>query len=319
MTEPGPAELTKIGCDPQDFFKVRANEYHGPCPDCGGKDRFVIFTNRPFPHWNYFCRVCTPEGGWLDQLNTQLRDPLTDAQRQEFIRLRKQQEQQAEAARIIRLKEFTTAELWAELNRRMSEDNKQWWRQRGIDDDWQNYLKLGYIEDKVYKVGDQLYHSPAYTIPYLRDDKKPVTMQYRLTKPNDPGDKYRFENGLDAAWYTTTPGEKITDGVVICEGAIKSIVTKMYMTGETGYSVLAVPSKNSWAGIVEVVKDCGRVWVVLDPDGKREANKLGAEIGKNARVINLPGKIDDMINDNELTENSFLYALKTARTPSKVV
>jgi hypothetical protein len=318
MTEPGPIELTKIGCDPAAFRKVGANEYKGPCPICGGKDRFVIFTNRPFPHWNYFCRVCTPEGGWIDQLNKQLRDPMTDAQRQAYALQHQEETKRAEAARISRLKEFTTAELWAELNRRMSEENHRWWKQRGIDNDWQNYLQLGYTDDKVYKVGDLLYHSPAYTIPYLRQDK-PVTMQYRLTDPQDPADKYRFENGLPAAWYTTEPNQKLADQVIICEGAIKAIVTKMYMTHDLACSVLAVPSKNSWAGIVEHVKDCGRVWVVLDPDGQKLANKLGAEIGRNARVINLPGKIDDMINADELDENSFAYALKTAYAPSKVI
>ena len=319
MTEPGPTELLKIGADPAQFRKVRANEYHGPCVMCGGKDRFVIYTNRPFPHWNYMCRVCTPDGGWIDQLNKSLRDPMSEAQRQEYARQRQQQEAQQALERAAKLKEFTTQELWAELNRRMNEDNRQWWIDRGINQEWQDYLSLGYTGDKSYRVGDLIYHSPAYTIPYLRYNAKPATMQYRLTEPVNPGDKYRFEPGLPATWYTTEPAIPLTDGVIICEGAIKAIVTKMYMTVETNFSVLAVPSKNSWAGIAEVVKDCGRVWIVLDPDGQKEANKLALEIGKAARIVDLPGKVDDMINANELDVTLFDYALKTARTPRTAV
>lgn len=317
MTNPGPTELSKIGCDPAQFQKFGPNEYHGPCPVCGGRDRFVLFTNRPFPHWNYMCRVCTPEGGWIDQLNKTLRDPLTQAQRQEFARQRQREEAQRAVELAARMKQFTTDELWSEWHRRMVENNRQWWRQRGINDDWQDYLQLGFIEDKSYRVNETIYHSPAYTIPYLRAGMKPVTLQYRLTDPHDPADKYRFEPGLPSAWYNTTPNFPLTDGIIICEGAIKAIVTKMYMTVTESLSVLAVPSKNSWAGIAETVKDAARIWVILDPDGQTDAQKLAATIGKNSRIVSLPGKIDDMINCDELDESLFRQALKTAARGGK--
>ena len=283
---------------------------------CGGKDRFVVFTNRPFPGWNYFCRVCTPEGGWIDQLNEQLKQPMNEERRREFAQAKQLEDAKAAAALVERMREFTTAQLWAELHRRMSEDNRQWWRERGITDDWQDYLKLGYAADKAYHHADKIYHSPAYTIPYLRQNDT-LTMQYRLTEPADPGDKYRFEPGLPAAWYTTSPTEAITDKVIICEGAIKSIVTKIYLSVDESYTVLGVPSKSSWAGLENIVKDCGRVWVILDPDGQKEANNLAFRIGAAARVIDLPAKIDDMVNADELSADQFARLMRFARIPTQ--
>jgi len=286
-------------------------EWHTSCARCGGKDRFVIREWREYPHWLVMCRQCAPEWVWLDQAAPMLRQELTPEQRQEYARRRAEAEQQRQVETQKRLAEFTTAELWMELNRRMSEDNREWWRRRGVPDEWQDYLRLGYIPDKPYRSNEVLYHSPAYTIPYLRGDL-PVTMQYRLVSPADPGDKYRFEAGLPAAWYDTTPTRPLSDEVVICEGAIKAMATKVYSGIKESVSVLAVPAKRSWAGVAQVVANCGRVWVMLDPDGTRDARDLAHEIGKAARVVLLPGKVDDALVSGDLTTDElrkyFRYA-----------
>jgi len=39
--------------------KKTANEWSGPCPFCGGKDRFTVFLDSG----RYMCRQCTPKGG----------------------------------------------------------------------------------------------------------------------------------------------------------------------------------------------------------------------------------------------------------------
>lgn len=283
------------------------------CPRCGGKDRFVIREWREYPHWLVMCRQCAPDWVWLDQMAPTLRQELTPEQKREYTQRRAEAEQQRQAETKRRLAEFTTAELWAELHRRMSEDNREWWRRRGVPDEWQDYLQLGYIPDKPYKFNDQLYHSPAYTIPYLRDSA-PVTMQYRLVSPAEPGDKYRFEAGLPAAWYNTTPTEPLGDEVVICEGAIKAMATRVMGGLKDAVSVLAVPAKRSWAGIAEAVQNCGRVWIVLDPDGTRDARDLAGEIGKAARVVLLPKKIDDALVSGELSQAELaLYFRYSAR------
>lgn len=269
--------------------KVTTTEAAGPCPMCGGRDRFHVHAIREWPSWLWMCRVCSPEWRWLDEYDERLKRSMSP---DEMIRLANERALMEKARKEElqkSLARFSTAQLWQELHRRMNEDNREWWRARGIPDEWQDYLQLGYIPDKIITGGA---HSPAYTIPYLRGSQA-VTMQYRLTNPPDPKDKYRFEAGLPSAWYATNPAEPLKDQVIICEGAIKAMVTAIY--SNTTAAVVAVPSKTSWAGIQQTLKDAGRVWVVLDPDGQAEAEKLARAIGQNARIVTLPGKIDDMI------------------------
>src|SRR5690606_32822614 len=134
------------------------------------------------------------------------------------------------------------------------------WRGQGVPDDWQNYLRLGFVADKAYRGPDgALHHSPAYTLPYYHTNFELVTVQYRLFNPPTPTDRYRFHPGLSTSYYMTTPSEPITDPVLICEGAKKAIVARVY--GETGCTVLAVPSQTDPGGIVEAVREVGRVYV----------------------------------------------------------
>lgn len=217
------------------------------------------------------------------------------AERAQAERQRREKELQA------RLSEFTTAELWIELNRRMNEDNRQWWAARGIARDWQDFWKLGYRAEK-----------DAYSIPYFDVAFHPVTIQYRLTHPDQPNDKYRWEYGLHSAPYITRPDMPITGPVLICEGAIKAMVT--HVLGTLGkMQVLAVPSKADFADVETLIEKCSRVFILLDPDAGDKARELATNIGQRARLVDLPGKVDDLILDYGLTPHSLRMALKYAR------
>ena len=85
------------------------------------------------------------------------------------------------------------------------------------------------------------------------------------------------------------------DRVVICEGAIKSIVTRCYGIEDESISVIAVPAKSVWCGVEEAVKHCAVVWVILDPDAGSKAIELAKRIGKAARVVELPDNVDDAL------------------------
>ena len=52
--------------------KKTANELAGPCPWCGGDDRFVVFLDTG----RFLCRGCTPRGG--DLIDFHLRQEGTD-------------------------------------------------------------------------------------------------------------------------------------------------------------------------------------------------------------------------------------------------
>lgn len=242
---------------------------------------------------------------------------ITEEQRASAQQRAADQERIREQHRREMLARFTVTELWQELNRRLSAEHRAQWEAWGVPSEWQDYLELGYTPDKTYRDDTgALRHTPAYTIPYFHHDataqgsRKFETMQYRLFDAPNPSDRYRFEHGLQATYYMTVPTDPIGDEVVICEGAKKGVVTRISLTG---LCVLAVPSKGSWGGIVEAVKDCGRVHVLLDPDATLQAVRMARQIGKAARVVRLNHKVDDLALQYGMDASDFAAALKWAR------
>lgn len=260
--------------------------------------------------WHGYCDEC----GHTIKAWQQVTNTITDEQR-EFARQRAEQfDRIREDVKREALARFTTAELWQELHRRLSAEHRAQWQAWGVPDDWQDYLELGYTPDKQYRDSEgNMRHTPAYTIPYFHyttDKPQFKTLQYRLFNPERPDDRYRFEHGLSAAYYMTTPTDPIGDQAVICEGAKKGIVTRIMLTDHT---VLAVPAKGTWGGIVEAVKSCGRVWVLLDPDATLNAVKLARTIGPQARVVRLAYKVDDAAIEMGLDRTDFAAILKWSR------
>lgn len=309
MQREAPREFDQIGLPPHLFKYSDARSWRGPCPVCGGHRRFVIFTDHDWPLWNGFCDEC----GHTIKAWEKVIFPISDVQRETARRVVEAIERSRAEKRQTKLAQFTTSELWQELHRRLTLDHRAQWEAWGIPEEWQDYLELGFTPDKVYRDGNgELKHTPAFTIPYFHyapDKPQFKTLQYRLFNASDPNDRYRFEQGLSAAYYMTTPTDPISDQVIICEGAKKGIVTRVRLTDHT---VLAVPAKGTWAGIVEAVKPCGRVYVILDPDATLNAVKLARSIGPQARIVRLPIKIDDAVIECGLDSGTFSRIIKQA-------
>lgn len=229
----------------------------------------------------------------------------------EAKRLEAQRQHEAEVDRV--LSTLQTEDIIAGLHRRLTDDHRKWWVNRGVPHEWQDHLSLGYLPDKSYYGHDgQLYHSTAYSIPYFHENFSLKTIQYRLDNPQRPQDRYRFENGLPSSWYMAEPNAPIQECAVICEGAIKTMVTNIKGVTDPGISVIGVPAKAVWCGVEEVVKNCTQVWVILDPDGTAKAIELAKRIGKAARVVELPDKVDDALNKG-MTEKELASYMRYAR------
>lgn len=313
MNRTAPTELAQIGLDPHAFKYSDERSWRGPCPVCGGHRRFVIFTDHEWPLWNGYCDEC----GYTIKAWERVTSPISDEQRAAAQQRAAELDLMREQRRREVLSRFTTEEIWAELHRRLDAEHRAQWKTWGVPEDWQDYLELGYTPDKAYRDdAGVLHHTPAYTIPYFHYDatspssKIFKTLQYRLFDAPNPNDRYRFVIGLPASYYMTTPTEPIGDKVIVCEGAKKGIVTRVHLTDCT---VLAVPSKGSWGGVQEAVKQCGLVYVLLDPDATRQAVKLARTIGKQARVVRFPYKIDDAVIEYGLDRIDFTALLKWSR------
>lgn len=288
-----PAEFSQLGLF-GNFISLRGGrEWHGPCPFCQGHDRFRIHTDKPFPKWNWACRKCG-KTGWADQLNASLKQQL-DPARLEFIRQAEAERAAARKAEILKAIEgFTVSEVWEALHERMTQENYAWWEKQGIPPEWADFWRLGYTSEKQFEHDGQAFTRPAYTIPKFDLTWKPTNMDYRLLEPPPGVGKYRPAYGLPAAAFYSRPDKaELDDEIFVVEGSKKAMVVSIKADLSEARQVIGVPSKNSWAGIEERVKDCGRVWIILDPDGQVWAHKLAKVIGKAARVIELPTKPDD--------------------------
>ena len=121
-----PIELVQLGLAAERFRKGGTQEYHGPCPFCGGKDRFIVWTDRDWPHWFWLCRKCGRDG-WADELNPRLKEELTPELKAEYARSHKAAEQARDDERRSALERFSTREIWKEFHQRMTFENREWW------------------------------------------------------------------------------------------------------------------------------------------------------------------------------------------------
>lgn len=305
-----PTELHQLGLNVQAFKYSDSKSWRGPCPKCGGSRRFVVFTDHEFPLWHGYCSECGAKiKGWE---RVKMKYDPQKAAAMEAERAREESER--EEYRRRKLAEFTTHELWMELQARMLEEHVDWWESQGVPQAVQRYLHIGYTPDKPYKDGDEaLKHSPAYTIPWFGSGFQFLTMQYRLL--GDGIDRrYIFEDKLGGGryYYMTEPDQPIKDKVIICEGAKKAIVTQFWLAPMLDFTVLAASSANTFDAALEATKDCGLRYVIFDPDVKPYwRQKAIATNPKTTREIRLPGKVDDLFLQDYLDRDTFSRILRT--------
>lgn len=304
-----PIELVQMGLDPSRFLYSDSRSWRGPCPQCGGTRRFVVFTDNPFPLYHGYCDECACKIRAWEKVRMQY-----DPQRAAAIAAERAREEAERAEyRRAKLAEFTTAELWAELRDRMTTEHINWWESQGVPEDIQRYLSIGFKADKMYYDGDHVErHSPAYTIPWFGINFTFQTMQYRLCADGIV-DRYRFEYGLDGGgkhFYMADPSEPIKDRVIICEGAKKAIVTWFHLANINDFSVIAASSNNTLNPALEATKECGDRYLILDPGSERKAFTTAKE-NKNLKAVFLPEKIDDSFLAGHLDRDQFNGILRT--------
>ena len=287
------------GLDPARFVRSDAKSSRGPCW-CGGERRLVVWLGK----WNYQCDICGKKGFLVNS------HPTSDT----LAELKAKAEAQAverEHAVRARLAEFTTAELWMECHRRLGEQQHAWWAEQGLAADWQEFYQLGYVPDRIFASAEGPFHRPAYTIPIFETGFNAVNCQYRIVDPPPGAGKYRQEPGLPAAAFLSRPDLPLADSMIVVEGAKKAGVLCSHLPRQP--QIVGLPGARSWAGMDERLAECGRVWVMLDPDATEAARALAENIGKAARVVELPAKPDDMLLRYGATAETFRRACRYAQ------
>lgn len=297
-----PAALfARYGFAGDQFIRSDRKSVRGPCPVCGGKHRMVVFLDRPNPNFECICGY----KGFMDD------KPLAPQALAELKAKASAQADERAAYARARLAEFTTAELWAECHRRLGDEQRRWWTEQGIPASWQEFYQLGYTPDRAFQGDAGLFHRPAYTIPIFETGWQAVNCQYRIVDPPKGVGKYRQEPGLPAAAFLSRPDLPMADHMLVVEGAKKAAVLCARLPKQP--QIVGLPGALSWAGMDDRLADCGRVYIMLDPDARAAAVKLARAIGPAARVVELPAKPDDWILQYGATAENFRAALRYAK------
>ena len=330
MSRSGLPEFATIGLEVASFRKVANDEYHGPCPFCGGKDRFVIYTDREYPSWNWFCRQCSPDGGWIDEINPRLKQELSPEEITKFakekaIRERQLLDQSIERAQKAS-KELQATEKWLEYYENAGKRGQKLWELRGLSKEWQWFWQLGFCEDYTLwrKEGDSWidwWHSPTLSIPIRGYDWQVTNIKHRLLREPDDAGKYRYEkSGLPAASFVCLP-DQISGPLFLAEGEIKAMVTLATLDNDN-LQVIGIPSISPDVNLFALMDEFEPIYLCLDPDAYEKrgpkhtpaAEKVISALGEERiRIIELPDKIDDLIVAGVLSKARLQNIIKRAR------
>jgi len=298
--------LDRFGFLP-DAVHRSGDEFSSACPKCGGgrggndlSDRFR-FWQRPGQATSFWCRRCGFQG-FTDDNRQGYKPDL--AKLQELDDLRQREAEKEEKRLQAKIQELQHQAYWKGYHDAMNPGHRGLWRRDGIPDSFQDYWQLGFRQE--YK-GDG-WTSPAMTIPYFGTNWEAKTIQYRLTQPPSPSDKYRFQQGLKAEIWRADPDAEIKNAVIMCEGMKKAAVTFIEMVARYNhpYTVVSIPSKMPGRDLLDQMKNADPLYILLDPDAYVTTRAtdgrlippainriLRMTVGIPRRIVKLPAKADD--------------------------
>lgn len=283
MTDPRTYFETTYGLA---FKQVARDNWAGPCPWCGGDDRFQVWAQG-----NYYCRPgpghCGRKG-WIDELaGEKLSAEEIRLLKVETAQRRIEEKQAEQERRLTALEQLARTQDHLRYHDHLERHPQlmEYWFENGIIVESIDHYNLGYCTAcPTYQ------DSPSYTIPFVNRGQL-VNIRHRLTKPNGSG-KYRpHMAGLGSALFNVDLLDQASDRVLVLEGEKKSIVLAQF-----GFANVGICGKRTfyreWLAWFDHIDE---VVVALDPDAMDSAGRLAAMFGGQARVAALPAKIDDMI------------------------
>lgn len=215
------------------------------------------------------------------------------------------------------LGELREAKAWERYHENLTTWARDEWQRRGVPEWYQDYACFGFDPDHVIYWQGAEYHTPTLTIPIL----EPVTrdclnVKHRLLNPpdNSPGNKYRPERtGLGAHLFVAFPDKPVAGKVLAVEGEVKGAVAGVTLDAPD-WQVVGLPGKEPSPEVLAELHEAEQVVLCLDPDAQDKVPKVAAQLGlERVRNLELPGKIDDMINAYRLDAAWLRSTLRSAR------
>ena len=266
-------------------------EYSSSCPVCGdqghtGKDwpdRFRLFVDEKVLGW---CRRCGHL--WFpDMADPDAPKPTreqVDAWRKEQIAREEDRKRSAERA----LAHLQDSERWEFYYAQLDDMARAYWERRGIPQDWQSLWRLGW--DRGHRFGD--FVTDVATIPLFGTGWQIRQIKYRLI--DEAKGRYRYElSGVEGPAFLCDPDGDYSGHVYAIEGEIKAAVTFARLD-DAGTAMIGMPGTNPGPSTLDMLRQAGRVTLVMDPNAKRDGIRLAREIGIGKTWLLVPPmKIDD--------------------------
>ncbi|MBA2705846.1 MAG: hypothetical protein H0U60_18575 [Blastocatellia bacterium] len=273
--------------------KKQGNEFHSPCPACGGRDRMIWYGD---DKGNGYCRQCQ-KTFWL--MDLEKLDPLEKLDRMQRAKERETAERAILERRITKFHEQEAYR--AGWHDGMNYAARQWWTAQGITEESIDWYGLGACKyPLVNRTTGERVEMNAYTIPiYDPDTWSVVNRQYRLDNPPAGVGKYRQEQGIPARSFYC---RQHTGGdVLIVEGAKKAIVVDQLLAHSI--QVVGLPGISPSERLIDELACYKRKYFLPDPDVQTAPIKRFQERLQNIKVVRLPVKPDDAITQHGLTRN----------------
>ena len=280
--------LTLAGFDGPSFKSsdMQGNSLRGACPNCGGSRRLLIFIDHQTPNWNHQCDLCGYKNNKLDKLPVEYHG----------LSLGVVYEEEDADVLDTQINQLTESLVWLNYHQGMQEENREWYRNRGIPDEYQETWFLGYISKRSFLHEGSVYNSAAYTIPKVDSSNRVVNIDYRLMEFPEGAGKYRSEMSLPPAAFITKPQVTSGEKLFVVEGAFKAMVLHVFMESN-GYEaqVIGLPSVGSklYMNYAPSYRQC---FIMLDPDSIVATKRVSEQLGRKARPVFSPVKIDEAIN-----------------------
>jgi hypothetical protein len=289
--------------------RVGGDEHAGPCPWCGGADRFHVWRERG----NYWCRPgpghCGKQG-WVDELTG---EKMTADQRRILALEAKQRElerrQREQDRRLSALERMARSRDHLNYHFNITTDAVLYWNREGITNASIDKYQLGWCP----RCPTDRDGRASYTIPVFgRDGTTLVNIRHRLADAPG-GDKYRPHlAGLGTQLFNAqfTNGQNPDRSrILVLEGEKKSVVLD-----QEGFANVAVMGKRSFKREwLDWLKPFRAVYVALDPDATESAHRLAAMFDGRARVVALPVKADDFFVRYRGSQDDFEHFIRTAK------
>ena len=308
-------EVATFGLDSDRFVKytvrdkIGGKEWHGPCPFCGGSDRFIVSNGQ------YFCRTCN-KGGVLTNL-AKGKVSLTPEERQSIHKKMLANEERMKEARSKKIADLNKSKLWKifHANLLKAPDRIKELEADGIPFKIIKEFQIGYhpgfgYYDENIKGKREWFVSPAFTFPIFRNDRC-VNIRCRILsdKPLVTG-KYRpIWTGLGIAFLIAEVPNQ--DYIIITEGEKKAL--NLYARGFSAIGLWGVWSwKKEW---IPWLKKRYKHHIILFDGDNEGVRKAARELSNrlNGTSMFFGGKIDDLLNKGKITAEQLQYLVNGVR------